>query len=101
MADAIGDDSALGLFQLEGFGAGPTYTKGHALLFVGDLTRYIAQSRYPKRFSEPEGSPKRFQVKLIMSELIGYVLATFGRKGMVWFRGFRQRKRTFERAFNK
>ena len=40
------------LFHLEGFGAGPAYTKGQPLLFVGDLTGQVRFAprcgRFPK-----------------------------------------------------
>jgi hypothetical protein len=38
--------------HLEGFGAGPAYTKGQTLLFVGDLTGQVRfaplRGRFPK-----------------------------------------------------
>ena len=52
LANAIGDDNALGFFHLEGFGAGPAYTKSHTLLFVRDLTGQVRfaplRGRFPK-----------------------------------------------------
>ncbi|MFY7759841.1 hypothetical protein [Aquidulcibacter sp.] len=52
MAQAIGDDSALGFFYLEGFGAGRACPKGQLRLFVGDLTGQVRfaplRGRFPK-----------------------------------------------------
>ena len=38
------------LFHLEGFGAGPAYTKGQPLLFVGDLTGQVRFAPLRGRF---------------------------------------------------
>ncbi len=52
LAQAIGDDSALGFFYLEGFGAGRACPKGQLRLFVGDLTGQVRfaplRGRFPK-----------------------------------------------------
>ena len=49
-ADAVRDDSLVVLFHLEGFGAGPAYTKGQPLLFVGDLTGQVRFAPLRGRF---------------------------------------------------
>jgi len=51
-AIAVRDDSLVVLPYLEGFGAGPAYTKGQPLLLVGDLTGQVRfaplRGRFPK-----------------------------------------------------